>query len=191
MSEFQYQNSTKWWCHQWLRLKLLKPRSLSGITPKASQIKFHGTRIAKSKIIHVQTPVPKLGKTKSGRKISGLQNGTIRGLHIGARGITNRGSFRDFRSRQKDCKSRQEGFQNQYRTQGTLGRVRGRNLNKNMQVGSTSGYDENNLGLTTAKISLLSRPITEYKVFTFETDFALLLPTLTGKATDLSKVSIV
>ena len=60
-----------------------------------------------------------------------------------------------------------------------------------MQVGSTSGYDENDLGLTTAKISLLSRPITECKVFTFETDFALLLPTLTGKATDLSKVSIV
>ena len=83
------------------------------------------------------------------------------------------------------------GISNRCRTQGTLGKARGRNLNKNMQVGSTSGYDENDLGLTTANISLLSRPITEYKVFTFETDFALLLPTLTGKATDLSKVSIV
>ena len=46
-----------------------------------------------------------------------------------------------------------------------------------MQVGCTSGYDENDLGLTMANISLLSLPITEYKVFTFETD--------------LSKVSIV
>lgn len=84
-----------------------------------------------------------------------------------------------------------KGISNRCRTQGTLGKARGRNLNKNMQVGSTSGYDENDLGLTMANISLLSRPITEYKVFTFETDFALLLPTLTGKATDLSKVSIV
>lgn len=84
-----------------------------------------------------------------------------------------------------------KGISNRCRTQGTLGKARGRNLNKNMQVGSTSGYDENDLGLTMANISLLSLPITEYKVFTFETDFALLLPTLTGKATDLSKVSIV
>lgn len=83
------------------------------------------------------------------------------------------------------------GISNRWRTQGTLGKGRGRNLNKNMQVGCTSGYDENDLGLTMANISLLSLPITEYKVFTFETDFALLLPTLTGKATDLSKVSIV
>ena len=52
---------------------------------------------------------------KVGEKISGLQNGVIRGLQtelvlgitIAARGIINRGSFRDFKSEQKDYKSEQ------------------------------------------------------------------------------------
>ena len=113
-------------------------------------------------------------------------------------GITYWGK-RDYKQRQlqefqietKRLQIKARGISNRWRTQGTLGKGRGRNLNKNMQVGSTSGYDENDLGLTMANISLLSLPITEYKVFTFETDFALLLPTLTGKVTDLSKVSIV
>ena len=37
----------------------------------------------------------------------GLQNGAIRGMQIGAREITNKGSFRDFKSRQNDYKSGQ------------------------------------------------------------------------------------
>ena len=47
--------------------------------------------------------------TKRGNK--GITNwGRIQGLYIGAIRITNRGSFNDFKSGQKDCKSRQ-GFQ--------------------------------------------------------------------------------
>ena len=110
MSESQYQNSTKRWCHHWLELNLLKPSSFLGIIPKASQTKFHQIRNTKSKVIHVQIPVPKWEKTKKWEKFSGLQSGTIKGLQIGAGGITNRGSFRYFKSGQKDYKSRQ-GFQ--------------------------------------------------------------------------------
>ena len=40
MSEFQYQNSTKWECHQCLELNLLNPRSFLGIIPKVYQTKF-------------------------------------------------------------------------------------------------------------------------------------------------------
>ena len=81
------------------------------------QTKFHHIRITKSKVIHVQIPVPKWGKNeKSGRKFSGLQNGVIRRLQIGtgsreqigARGVANTGSFRDSKSGQKDYKSGQE-----------------------------------------------------------------------------------
>ena len=48
----------------------------------------------------------KMGKTKKWGK-----NGAIRGLQVGARGITNRGSFRDFKLGQKDYKSGRQGFQ--------------------------------------------------------------------------------
>ena len=67
-------------------------------------------------MIHVQISVP---KRKSGKKNSGLQNGVIRGLQIGAGfrdykigvgGITNRGSFRDIKLGQKDNKSVQRDF---------------------------------------------------------------------------------
>ena len=72
-------------------------------------------------------------KRKSGKKFSGLQNGAIRGLQIGAvfrdfksgqeglqkgaaLGISNRGKKianwdRDFKSGQRDFKSGQKGFQ--------------------------------------------------------------------------------
>ena len=46
-------------------------------------------------------------KRKSEKKNSGLKNGAITGLQIGARGITNRNSLRDFKSGQKDDKSGQ------------------------------------------------------------------------------------
>ena len=64
MPKFQCQNSTKWWCPQWLGLNLLKPWSFLGIIPKVSQTKFHQIRITKSKIIQVQIPLPKWEKTK-------------------------------------------------------------------------------------------------------------------------------
>ena len=92
--EFQYQNSTKWWCHQWLGLNSLKPSPFLGITPKASQTKFNQIQIIKSKVIHVQIPVPKWENTKKWKKSYGLQNGAIRGLQIGA-------GFRDYKSGQE------------------------------------------------------------------------------------------
>ena len=128
MLEFQYQNSTKWWCHQWLKLNLLKPRSFLGIIPKASQTKFHQIRITKSKVIHAPIPIPKWKKTrKRGKKLSRLQNEVIGesfmdyklrqvklqleaalGISIRDKKITNRG--RDFKSGKRDCKSGQKGF---------------------------------------------------------------------------------
>ena len=62
MSEFQYQNSTKWWFYRWLGLNLLKPRTFLVFVPKASPTKFHWIWTTKSKVIHVQISVPKLGK---------------------------------------------------------------------------------------------------------------------------------
>ena len=94
MSDFQYQDSTKWWCHQWLGLNLSKPRSFLGIIPKASETKFRQIRITKSKVIHVQIPVSKWEKTKKWENFFGLHNGAIRRLHIGA-------GFRDYRSREE------------------------------------------------------------------------------------------
>ena len=67
---------------------------------------FHQIRITKSKVIHIQIPVPKWEKRKKWEKIFWV----IRGLQTEARGITNRDSFRDFKSGQKDYKSGQ-GFQ--------------------------------------------------------------------------------
>ena len=93
LSEFQLQNSTKWWCHQQLGIILLKPRSFLGIILKASQTKFHQIWFSKSKVIHVQISVPKWERRKNGKTFSGLQNGTTRGLQIGV-------GFRDYKSGQ-------------------------------------------------------------------------------------------
>ena len=46
-----------------------------------------------------------------GKKLSGLQNGSIKVLQIGAREITNRGSFRNFKAGKKDYKSGQRDFE--------------------------------------------------------------------------------
>ena len=91
-------------------VKFIKTKVSFRYHTKGSQTKFHQIRITKSKVIHVQILVPKWKKTEKLKKISGLQNEAIRGLQIGARGITNRGSFRDFKSGQKDYRSGQ-GFQ--------------------------------------------------------------------------------
>ena len=66
MSKFKYQNSTKWWRHQKLGLNLLKRRSFLflSIIQKASQTKFYKIWISKSKVTHVQIPVPISEKTK-------------------------------------------------------------------------------------------------------------------------------
>ena len=85
-------------------INLLKPRSLLGIIQKASQTKVHQIRITKSKVSHVQIPLPKWEKTKTCEKNYWVTNGAIRGLQIWAKGITNKGSFRDFKSGQKDYK---------------------------------------------------------------------------------------
>ena len=86
MPKFHYQNSTKWWCPQWLGLNSLKPRSFLGIIQKMSQTKFHQIRITKSKVIYVQIPLPKWNgkKQKKLKKFPRFQNGALRGLHIGA-----------------------------------------------------------------------------------------------------------
>ena len=49
-------------------------------------------------------------KRRSGKKFLGYENGAIMGLQIGARGITNRDSLRDFKLWQKDYKSGQKDF---------------------------------------------------------------------------------
>ena len=100
MSKFQYQNSTK--LSSVASVKFIKTKFIFRYRAKGVSIKFHQIRITKLNFIDVQIPVPKWKKTKKSKKSSGLQ--------IGARGITNRGSFRDFKSWQKDYKWGQ-GFQ--------------------------------------------------------------------------------
>ena len=111
MCEFQYQNSTKWWCHQWLGLHLLKPRSLLVIIPKdlkSSFIKF-GSRNQKFFMFKFRYQNGK--KQKSKKTFFGLQNRAIMELQIGtgfrARWITIRVRFRDFKSEKKGFKSGQ------------------------------------------------------------------------------------
>ena len=77
------------------RVKFIKIKVILGIISKASQTKFHQNQITKPKVIHVQVPVPRWQKKKK-KKVknnSQLQNEAIRGLQIGAREITNRGSI--------------------------------------------------------------------------------------------------
>ena len=84
-----------------------------------SQTKFHQIRITKAKVIHVQILVPKWEKTKKQEMIfwvikrgskGNTDWGRFQGLQIGARGITNRGSFRDFKLWQKDYKLGKKDF---------------------------------------------------------------------------------
>ena len=98
MPKFQYQNSTKWLCPQWLGLNLLKPRLFLGIIPKGSETKFHQNQITKSKVIHVQIPLPKWEKTKKLEKIFWVtKRGNKRITNRAALWISNRGK-RDFKS---------------------------------------------------------------------------------------------
>ena len=90
----------------------MKPGSLKN---KSAHHHHHHIRITKSKVIHVQILVPKYEKTKKSEKFSGLQNGTVRALQIGA-------GFRDY-------KSGQEGLQ--------IGAALGiSNRAKRLQIGS-------------------------------------------------------
>ena len=61
MSEFQYQ--------MMFGLNLLKPRPLFGVILKVCQTKFHQIWISKSKVLHLQIPVPKWEKTKKWEKL--------------------------------------------------------------------------------------------------------------------------
>ena len=62
-------------------------------------------RVTKSKVTQVQIPVPKWEKTKkSEKRLSGLQNGAIRGLQIEA-------GFRDYKSRQDGLQIGAKRFQ--------------------------------------------------------------------------------
>ena len=56
-------------------------------------MKSHQIRITKSKVIHIQIPVQKWEKLKSGKNFSGLQKGAISVLLIEA-------DFRDYQSGQ-------------------------------------------------------------------------------------------
>ena len=79
------------------RVKFIKTTIIFGYHIKGvsnAQTMFHHIRITKSKVIHVQIPVPKWVKTKKWEKFSGLQNGAMRGLQIGT-------GFRDYKSGQE------------------------------------------------------------------------------------------
>ena len=103
-------------------LSLLKPRSFlaryhtKGVSNQVSSNLHH--EIKNYSRSNSSTKMRK--KRKSGEKISGLQNGAIRGLsgqvlglQIGAKGITYRDSFRDIKSCQKDYKSGQRNFKSE------------------------------------------------------------------------------
>ena len=72
------------------RVKVIKTKVIFRYHTKVSQTKFHQIRITKSKFTYVQILVPKWEKTKSRKTFSGLQDGAIRGLQIGA-------GFRDYK----------------------------------------------------------------------------------------------
>ena len=65
-------------------LNLLEPRSILAIIPKTSQARFYQIRITKSKVIHIQIPVPKWENTEKCENIFWVTK-------RGNKGITNRG----------------------------------------------------------------------------------------------------
>ena len=77
-----------------VRVKFIKNKVIFNYHTKGVSNQVHQIWITKSKVIHVQIPVPKLEKRKSGKKLSALQNRAIRELQIGA-------GFRDYKSRQE------------------------------------------------------------------------------------------
>ena len=72
MSEFQYQ--------MMFGLNLLKPRPLFGVILKVCQTKFHQIWISKSKVLHLQIPVPKWEKTKKWEKLFWLTKRDNKGI---------------------------------------------------------------------------------------------------------------
>ena len=103
------------------RVKFIKTNVIFKYHTKVVSKTLYDNRITKPKVIHAQIPVPKWGKIKW-EKFFWKQNGAIRGLQIGigfrdyksgqeklqigtALRISNRG--RDFKSSQRDFKSRQ------------------------------------------------------------------------------------
>ena len=123
----------------------MKTKVFLGIIPESSQSKFDQIRITKLKVIHAQIPVPKWEKTKKGKTFLGYKTGNqgitnrgrSQGLQIVARGITNRGSFWDFKSKQKEYKSGPRNFESGQRLQigarGILNQGRGYNLGQDFK----------------------------------------------------------
>ena len=75
------------------RVKLIKTKVIYRYHSKGVWNQVHQIRITKSKVIHIQIPVQKWEKLKSGKKFSGLQKGAISVLLIEA-------DFRDYQSGQ-------------------------------------------------------------------------------------------
>ena len=93
------------------RVKFIKTRVIFRYHTKGISNQASSSSDQEIKSYSCSNSSTKVGKKrKSGKTFSELQNGTMRRLQIRARGITNRGSFRDFKSGQRDYKSRQ-GFQ--------------------------------------------------------------------------------
>ena len=101
MSKFRYQNSTKWWRRQWLGINLLKTRSFLflSIIQKTSQTKFYKIWISKSKVTHVQIPVPIWEKTKIREKNFWVTKRA-------SKGIISRAGFEDYKSGQEGLQIR-------------------------------------------------------------------------------------
>ena len=101
MSKFRYQNSTKWWRHQWLGLNLLKTRSFLflSIIQKTSQTKFYKVWTSKSKVTHVEIPVTIWEKTKIREKNFWVTKRGTKGIISGA-------GFEDYKSGQEGLQIR-------------------------------------------------------------------------------------
>ena len=79
-------------------LNLLKPRPLFGVILKVCQTKFHQIWISKSKVLHLQIPVPKWEKTKKWEKLFWVTKRDNKGITDPGRslGIANQGKM-DYR----------------------------------------------------------------------------------------------
>ena len=120
------------------RVNLLKSRPLLGIIPKPSQTKFH-------QMFQFQYQNEK--NRKVGKIFLGYKMGVMRELQIGeafrdyrARGIANRSSFMDFKSRQKNYKSGQRDFKSgqkiQIEARGIFNRSRDYKSGHGLQIGA-------------------------------------------------------
>ena len=97
-----------------LGLNLLKLRPLFGVILKLFQTKFHQIWISKSKVLHLQIPVPKWEKTKKWEKLFWVTKRDNKGITDLGRslGIANRGKM-DYKWGQLSGKNRGKKITNQ------------------------------------------------------------------------------